>query len=48
MHRLVFTHNGEESFAVHEAHIVHDPSGDSRISVVPMGRKEDDLHIAGS
>ena len=48
MQRLVFANNGEQRLAVHEAHIVHDPPGDGRISIVPVGRKEDDLHIADS
>ena len=42
---LVFANNGEERFAVHKAHVVHDPPGDSRITVVPMGREEYDLYI---
>ena len=46
--RLIFAHNGEERLAVHEAHIVHHPLGDSRISVVPMRREEDHLQITVS
>ena len=48
MQSLVLANDGEERFAVHEAHIVHDPPGDSRILVIPMGRKENDLHNAYS
>lgn len=43
LQRLVFPYIGEERLAVHKIHIIQDPPRDRRISIVSVGREEDDL-----